>query len=60
MKKSAEGGSIYGMEGLAEFYEKGYGLDAPDMNNAFNWYRQAAQKGSEKAKKYLKNRNLKW
>lgn len=48
------------MEGLAEFYEKGYGLDAPDMNNAFNWYRQAAQKGSEKAKKYLKNRNLKW
>ena len=60
MKKSAEGGSIYGMEGLAEFYEKGYGLDAPDMNNALNWYRQAAQKGSEKAKKYLKNGNLKW
>lgn len=60
MKKSAEQGSVYGMEGLAEFYEKGYGLDATDMNNAFYWYKQAAQKGSEKAQNYLRGRNLKW
>ncbi len=60
MKNSAEKRSVYGMEGLAEFYEKGYGLNAPDMQNAFVWYKQAAQRGSKKAQNYLKGRNLKW
>ena len=60
MKSSAEKGSVYGMEGLAEFYEKGYGLNAIDMQNAFYWYKQAAQKGSKIAQNYLKGRNLKW
>jgi len=60
MKNSAEKGSVYGMEGLAEFYEKGYGLNAVDMQNSFYWYKQAAQKGSKKAQNYLKGRNLKW
>lgn len=60
LKDSAEGGSIIGMVGLAEAYEKGFGLDAIDMNSAFMWYKKAAQSGSEKAKKYLTNRNIKW
>ena len=60
MKNSAERGSVYGMEGLAEFYEKGYGLNAINMQNSLYWYKQAAQKGSKKAQNYLKGRNLKW
>ena len=59
-KKSAEDGSVVGMVGLAESYEKGFGLDAIDMNSAFMWYKKAAQGGSEKAKKYFTNRNMKW
>lgn len=59
-KKSAEDGSVVGMVGLAESYERGFGLDAIDMNSAFIWYKKAAKGGSKKAKKYLTNRNMKW
>ena len=60
IKDCAEKGSVIGMEGLADLYEKGFGLQSPDMKNAFEWYRKAARAGSEKAKSYLNKRNLKW
>lgn len=56
----AEQGNILAQEELAFSYEKGLGMSAPDMANAFTWYRKAAQNGSQKAQNYLKNRNMKW
>lgn len=60
LKDGADEGNLLGMEAVADCYEKGVGIDKIDMNNAFFWYRKAAQAGSEKAKAYLERRNLKW
>lgn len=47
--KAAEAGDPYAMCRLGECLEKGYGIAAPNYEDAFKWYRLASQNGNEEA-----------
>lgn len=47
--KAAESGDPYAMYRLGDCFERGYGIPAPSLEDAFQWYRLASQNGSEEA-----------